>query len=208
MQHRPPSMTPQPGLAPSQDDLGSNGSYVPKLLPSGRVNFAGLRVMVADQNLFERRVVSQICRGFEVRNVVDVADGSEALTLMRAHRFDLVFCDISLRNMSGLDLARHIRSDADVLDRQVPIILLTSQTQYAKIVAARDSGVTEIVAKPISPKLLEDRITYVFQQPRPFVEAASYVGPSRRRRDTQFKGEDRRGLGTSPTDEGAEEDGL
>lgn len=208
MQHRPPSMTPQSGLASAQDDHGSNGSYVPKLLPSGRVNFAGLRVMVADQNLFERRVVSQICRGFDIRHVVDVADGSEALALMRAHRFDLVFCDIALRNMSGLDFARHVRSDADVLDRQVPIILLTGQTQYAKIVAARDSGITEIVAKPISPKLLQDRITYVFQQPRPFVEAATYVGPSRRRRDAQFKGEDRRGFGGTLPDDDAEDEGL
>ena len=93
-----------------------------------------------------------------------------------------------------------VRSDAAILDRQVPIILLTSQTQYAKIVAARDSGVTEIVAKPISPKLLQDRIVYVFQQPRPFVEAASYVGPSRRRRDANFAGEDRRGTGVPPAE--------
>lgn len=189
-------MTSQPRLTPSLPGQGSSGTYVPKLLPNGQVNFAGLRVLVADQNMFERRVVSQICRGFEVRNVVDVADGTEALGLMKVHRFDLVFCDIALRSMSGLDLARHIRGDADILDRQVPIILLTGQTQYAKIVAARDSGVTEIVAKPVSPKLLQDRIVYVFQQPRPFVEAATYVGPSRRRRrGDNFKGEDRRGLG-------------
>jgi len=202
-------MTPQPGLAPSPEDQGSNGSYIPKLLPNGKVNFAGLRVLVADQNMFERRVVSQICRGFEVRNVVDVADGTEALGLMRMHRFDLVFCDIALRSMSGLDLARHIRGDADILDRQVPIILLTGQTQYAKIVAARDSGVTEIVAKPVSPKLLQDRIVYVFQQPRPFVEAASYVGPSRRRRrDGKFPGEDRRGMGAPTHDIDAEDEGI
>jgi CheY-like chemotaxis protein len=201
-------MTPQPGLVPPAEDRGSNGTYVPKLLPNGRINFAGLRILVADQNMFERRVVSQICRGFEVRNVVDVADGTEALDMMKTHRFDLVFCDVSLRGMSGLDLARQIRSDAAILDRQVPIILLTSQTQYAKIVAARDSGVTEIVAKPISPKLLQDRIVYVFQQPRPFVEAASYVGPSRRRRDANFNGGDRRGMGARSPDFDNDDDGL
>jgi CheY-like chemotaxis protein len=201
-------MTPQPGVVPPAEDRGNNGTYVPKLLPNGRINFAGLRILVADQNMFERRVVSQICRGFEVRNVVDVADGTEALDMMKTQRFDLVFCDVSLRGMSGLDLARQIRSDAAILDRQVPIILLTSQTQYAKIVAARDSGVTEIVAKPISPKLLQDRIVYVFQQPRPFVEAASYVGPSRRRRDANFNGGDRRGLGTRSPDFDNDDDGL
>lgn len=201
-------MTPQPGLVPPAGDRGSNGTYVPKLLPNGKINFAGLRVLVADQNMFERRVVSQICRSLEVRNLVDVADGAEALNLMKVQRFDLVFCDVSLRGMSGLDLARQVRSDAAVLDRQVPIILLTSQTQYAKIVAARDSGVTEIVAKPISPKLLQDRIVYVFQQPRPFVEAASYVGPSRRRRDANFTGEDRRGTGAQPAEIDSDDERL
>jgi CheY-like chemotaxis protein len=201
-------MTPQPGLVPPAGDRGSNGTYVPKLLPNGRINFAGLRVLVADQNMFERRVVCQICRGLEVRNLVDVADGAEALNLMKVQRFDLVFCDASLRGMSGLDLARQVRSDAAVLDRQVPIILLTSQTQYAKIVAARDSGVTEIVAKPISPKLLQDRIVYVFQQPRPFVEAASYVGPSRRRREANFTGEDRRGTGAQPAEIDGDDESL
>jgi CheY-like chemotaxis protein len=191
-------MTPQPGLVPPAEDRESNGAYVPKLLHNGKINFAGLRILVADQNMFERRVVSQICRSFEIRTLMDVADGTEALAMMKTQRFDLVFCDVTLRGMSGLELARNIRSDPAVLDRQVPIILLTSQTQYAKIVAARDSGVTEIVAKPISPKLLQDRIIYVFQQPRPFVEAASYVGPSRRRRDANFNGEDRRGFGAPP----------
>jgi two-component system chemotaxis response regulator CheY len=195
-------MTPQPGRVPNAEDRMSSGtSYVPKLLPSGLVNFAGLRIMLADQNMFERRVVAQICRGLGVINVSEVADGMEALELMKSQRFDLIFCDVSLRGMSGLDLARNIRGDAAVLDRQVPIILLTSQTQYTKIVAARDSGVTEIVAKPISPKLLQDRMVYVFQQPRPFVEAASYVGPSRRRRrEGGFQGEDRRGMGPLPDD--------
>ena len=208
MQHRPPNMTPQPGLVPSAEDRAPNGRYVPKLLPNGKVNFAGLRVLLADQNMFERRVVAQICRGFEINTLSEVADGAEALDLMKTQRFDLVFCDFALRGMTGLDLARNVRSDASVLDRQVPIILLTSQTQYAKIVAARDSGVTEIVAKPVSPKLLHDRIIYVFQQPRPFVEAASYVGPSRRRRDADFNGSERRGSGAPPAELDGEDEPL
>lgn len=201
-------MTPQPGLVPPAENRENNGTYVPKLLPNGKINFTGLRVLVADQNMFERRVVCQICRGLEVRTLLDVADGTEALTMMKTQRFDLVFCDVSLRGMSGLEFARQIRSDAAILDRQVPIILLTSQTQYAKIVAARDSGVTEIVAKPISPKLLQDRVVYVFQQPRPFVEAASYVGPSRRRRAATFNGDDRRGFGVAPADIDSDDDNL
>lgn len=193
-------MTPKPGMAPGADPRKNNGSYVPKLLPNGKVNFAGLRVLLADQNVFERRVVAQICHGFGIVTVSEVADGTEALELMKVQRFDLLVCDITLRGMSGLDLARHIRGDAAVLDRQVPIILLTSQTQYARVVAARDSGITEILAKPVSPKLLQERILYVFQQPRPFVEAANYVGPSRRRRTADdFQGVDRRGQGPSNT---------
>jgi hypothetical protein len=46
---------------------------------------------------------------------------------------------------------------------------------------ARDAGITEFLAKPISAKSLYDRILNVVLKPRPFVKTKTYFGPDRRR---------------------------
>jgi two-component system chemotaxis response regulator CheY len=63
----------------------------------------------------------------------------------------------------------------------VPIIMLTGHSEKKRVVAARDAGVTEFLAKPISAKSLYQRILNVVANPRPFIKTKSYFGPDRRR---------------------------
>ena len=61
---------------------------------------------------------------------------------------------------------------------------------------ARDAGVTEFLAKPISAKALYQRIVNVVVSPRPFIKTKSYFGPDRRRNTvTAYIGPERRGVG-------------
>ena len=70
--------------------------------------------------------------------------------------------------------------------------MLTGYTDRLRVFHARDAGVTEFMAKPISPKSLYARISAVIDRPRPFVRAEDYFGPDRRRRVIEFQGADRR----------------
>ncbi len=149
-------------------------------------------LLLIDANQFERRLLAQVCRSFDIHKITDFAAADEALEALRTKTFDLVFCDFDIQGMTGLDFVRAVRSDPGIQDRQTPIIMLTSHTRYSEILAARDSGITEFLAKPVSPKLLLERMTLVFTRPRPFIESDSYIGPSRRRRDVAWDGVDRR----------------
>ena len=60
------------------------------------------------------------------------------------------------------------------------------------ITQARDAGVNELVARPMSLKALSSRMEYIFDKPRPFVRSASYFGPCRRRKSVPYKGKERR----------------
>jgi len=60
------------------------------------------------------------------------------------------------------------------------------------IKAARDIGITEILAKPVTAKAVYERIISIIQNPRPFVRAKSYFGPDRRRKAKDFGGSDKR----------------
>ena len=60
------------------------------------------------------------------------------------------------------------------------------------MIEARDSGVTEIIAKPVSLRSLYSRIVAVIERPRPFIRTPDYFGPDRRRRQIPIDFEDRR----------------
>jgi hypothetical protein len=61
------------------------------------------------------------------------------------------------------------------------------------VVSARDAGVTEFLAKPISAKALYQRILNVVANPRPFIRTKTYFGPDRRRNvNPNYVGPERR----------------
>ena len=63
----------------------------------------------------------------------------------------------------------------------MPIIMLTGHSDRLRLDAARDRGVTEFLCKPVTARAILSRLEAVILQPRPFVNAAKYFGPDRRR---------------------------
>src|SRR6185437_7982299 len=75
----------------------------------------------------------------------------------------------------------------------VAIIMLTGHSEKKRVVAARDAGITEFLAKPISAKGLYQRIVNVVANPRPFIKTKTYFGPDRRRNvNPNYVGTERR----------------
>ena len=73
------------------------------------------------------------------------------------------------------------------------IIMIAAYADLKTVANARDSGVNEIMAKPLSAAALEKRIQRVLGAPRPFVEAPDFSGPDRRRsKKTALEGKERR----------------
>jgi DNA-binding response OmpR family regulator len=71
--------------------------------------------------------------------------------------------------------------------------MVTGHTERRRIEVARDAGVNEILAKPVTPAGLFHRIDEIVKRPRPFVRTNDYAGPCRRRRrDSAYQGPWRR----------------
>ncbi len=80
----------------------------------------------------------------------------------------------------------------------VPIIMLTGHSEKKHVMAARDAGVTEFLAKPLSAKALYERILNVVMNPRPFVAHQNLFrprSPPRRRRELYRAGASQRANG-------------
>jgi two-component system, chemotaxis family, chemotaxis protein CheY len=142
---------------------------------------SNISVLVVDDNPHMRSIVVAILRGVGIVHIKEANDGADALSVMRAGIPDLIIADLNMAPIDGLEFTHMVRTASDSPYPFVPIIMMTGHTERSKVNAARDAGINELVAKPISAKTLLDRIVAVIDRPRPFVKSPSYTGPCRRR---------------------------
>jgi two-component system chemotaxis response regulator CheY len=165
------------------------------------LDLSRLNILVIDDNPHMRTLVREILLGFNVKNVHECRDGSDALDELRQWPADIAIVDWMMEPLDGLDFTRLIRSASDSPNPFLPIIMLTGHTERFRVVEARDAGVTEMLAKPMTANTLYARLKDVIESPRPFIRTATYTGPDRRRRATQsYAGPFRRDGDRKPED--------
>lgn len=156
---------------------------------------AACRVLLVEDNADFRRLLKTVLAAIGVTMIAEAGDGTDALEVLKTFEADLVLLDWNMSPMDGLDFVRHIRTATDSPNPYLPIILVTGHTDADLIVKARNAGVNEFLAKPISAKSLLARIFSVLRNTHAFVKSDTYIGPDRRRRNRAFPGSDRRGAG-------------
>ena len=125
-------------------------------------------------------ILTQVFFGFGVRQPVPCATAEEAMTQMEAEIFKLVVVDGDLPDGQAYDFISRLRASALEPNRYAPVLLLPGHTPDALVHRARDCGANFVVAKPLRPMVLLERIFWVSMDARTFVELDGYIGPDRR----------------------------
>jgi len=158
-----------------------------------RIDFNRLRFLIIDDNAHMRRIMRQLLHGFGTREVYEAEDGAAGLEAFTHYSPDIVITDWAMPIFDGLELTQMIRQPGANPNPYVAVVMLTGHSEKKRVVAARDAGVTEFLAKPISAKALYQRIINIVVNPRPFVRTRSYFGPDRRRNtNINYVGPERR----------------
>jgi DNA-binding response OmpR family regulator len=113
------------------------------------------RVVVADDSRTMLALLTLAVRrsGHEPATATD---GGEALALVREHRPELLILDAVMPGLSGYDVCRSVRDEAD--GPQPHVIMLTAGGQDADRLRAEEAGVDEFMTKPFSPSTLGARV--------------------------------------------------
>ncbi len=160
-------------------------------------NIERLNVLIVDDNRHMRFLVRMILKSLGVRDIMEAEEGASALKTLNNFDADIVICDWNMQPMDGIEFTKIIRTSDDSPNAYVPIIMLTGHTEVSRVVTARDAGVNEFLAKPVSAKKIYQRIKTILDHPRQYVRTPSYFGPDRRRRqDPEYDGPERRKAGT------------
>ncbi len=144
-----------------------------------------LRALIVEDNQHMRTLLKVLLSDAGMREIHEAADGVAGLETLRAHKCDFILCDLSMKRMNGLDFTRQVRRSKTSANPFIPIIMISGYTEKHRVLAARDAGVTEFLAKPITAQSLFSRIAEILERPRAFVRCGSYFGPDRRRKTSE-----------------------
>lgn len=148
-------------------------------------SLSDIHVLVVDDNKQMRFIVRCLLRAAGVINVTEAETAAAALETMRAATVDLIILDWKMAPIDGLAFTRMIRHDPESPNPYAPILMLTAHTEMSRVAAARDAGVSGFIKKPISTKLLFERITSALTDTRHFVRTGDFFGPDRRHGQVQ-----------------------
>lgn len=154
-------------------------------------DISGLGVLLVEKHAYMRRIIRDILKTFGIKTVREANTVEMALALLKEQPPDLLVTDWS-PGLDGLEMVRRIRMDIVSPDPYLPIIVVTAHTEARNVIMARDAGMTEFLAKPITAKFLYTRIRSIIEHQRVFVRAHGFFGPDRRRRRADFNGQERR----------------
>lgn len=108
-------------------------------------------VMVVDDSGSVRQVVGILLRGAGYE-VLEAADGREALARLDGRKLHLIISDVNMPHLDGIELVQRVK--ALPAYRFTPIIMLTTETDTAKKLAGQQAGAKAWVVKPFQPPQL------------------------------------------------------
>ena len=116
--------------------------------------------MTVDDSSTFRKVIGHSLSGAG-HEVIEAADGEEALRILDDSRVDMVITDITMPGMSGIELIREIRSRSQY--QSLPLVVLSTVDEEESLREGRQAGATGWVVKPFQPEQLLSVIDRLLQ---------------------------------------------
>jgi DNA-binding response OmpR family regulator len=113
---------------------------------------SGGHILIVDDESTLRQTLARILQRADFE-VTTAAGGKEALTLLNQQAFDLVYLDIRMPDMNGLEVLKIIHTQFP----ELPVILFTAQPDLNSAVEALRRGAIDYLLKPLKPQTVIDR---------------------------------------------------
>ena len=119
-----------------------------------------MKFLVVDDFSTMRRIVRNLLKELGFSNVTEAEDGVDALRKLRAEQFDFVVSDWNMPNMTGIELLRTIRGDAEL--KHLPVLMVTAEAKKENIIEAAQAGASGYIVKPFTATTLDEKLQKIF----------------------------------------------
>jgi signal transduction histidine kinase/ActR/RegA family two-component response regulator len=107
------------------------------------------RILIIDDNTVNLLLTKEMLQAFGC-NVYSASDGSDGLNRMKSEAFDLVFMDISMPGMDGIEATRAWRAHEQSSESRLPIVALTANAMVGDRQTCIAAGMDDYIAKPVT----------------------------------------------------------
>ena len=119
-----------------------------------------MRFLVVDDFSTMRRIVRNLLKELGFTNVDEAEDGQVALHKLKNGQFEFVVTDWNMPNMTGIELLKAIRADAQL--KHLPVLMVTAEAKKENIIEAATAGASGYVVKPFTAATLDEKLKKIF----------------------------------------------
>ncbi|PIP89406.1 MAG: response regulator [Bdellovibrionales bacterium CG12_big_fil_rev_8_21_14_0_65_38_15] len=125
-------------------------------------NFKNKKILIVDDTAFMRNALCKILTelGFPLGYIEQAENGKVGLEILnktyaeKKQPFDLVFCDWNMPTMTGIEFLKAVRK-SPALFKDIPFILVTTDSEKEKVIEAVKYKVTDYIIKPVTKESIE-----------------------------------------------------
>lgn len=113
-------------------------------------------ILIVDDSPIIRTVMKKsiLMSGLDIGSIHFAGNGEEALKVLNEQWIDIVFADINMPIMSGLELVD--KMGLDPMLSSVPVVIVSSMNDQLQIESLKKAGVKAYIHKPVTPEVLRD----------------------------------------------------
>ena len=120
-----------------------------------------LRALIIDDQEVMREIVRRLLREIGINNIAAAENGAAALAKLEASSKefpDVILCDLHMDEMSGTEFVYKLRRSKTIMNREVPVIILTGESDELVLDVARQVGADAVLQKPVSAQVMSQTI--------------------------------------------------
>jgi len=117
-----------------------------------------LKILIVDDSSVMRKIVERALRqaGLQLTEVLEASNGAEALAEVQKGALDMIFSDINMPVMDGLELLKQLAAVESA--KGVPVVMITTEGSEARVVEALAAGAKAYLRKPFTPAQVKERV--------------------------------------------------
>ena len=122
---------------------------------------ATTKFLIVDDSLTMRRIVINTLKSIGFENVIEAADGKDAMAKLLSEGAEFLITDWNMPEMSGLDLVKWARGSEQFAE--IPILMITTRGNKDDVIEAMKMRVNNYIVKPFTAPGLKEKIDQILK---------------------------------------------
>lgn len=119
-----------------------------------------MKILVVDDFATMRQIVKRSLGALGYSNIVEAADGMDALDKLEHDQFNFIISDWNMPKMMGIDFLKAVRGNEKF--KSIPFLMVTAEAKRENIIEAAKAGVSQYIVKPFTVESLQEKMDAIF----------------------------------------------